>query len=149
MSTTTTLAEPARVIPRAGLLWLAALGVSLLWPHLPRGAVPSWAMDLPRAWQWPLARQLGGWMRWLIDDASLGFVTVKELTRGMAWLLEWPLWLATGLFATGLMHGQGSTATQILPPLPWLSVTALAALLGWTARDWRLGALAGGCFLYL
>ncbi|MGE3295706.1 MAG: ABC transporter permease, partial [Geminicoccaceae bacterium] len=69
--------------------------------------------------------------------------------RGMAWLLEWPLWLATGLFATGLMHGQGSTATQILPPLPWLSVTALAALLGWTARDWRLGALAGGCFLYL
>ena len=89
-------------------------------------------------------------MRWLVDEASLGFVTVKELTRGLAALLDWPLWLATSLLATGFMDGQGSAAAQLVPPLPWLAVVGLAAL----AR--RHAPAAGGwprwparCFLYL
>jgi glycine betaine/proline transport system permease protein len=142
-------ARTARPWPIARTVWLSAAAISLAWPLLPRGTVPAWALELPRAWQWPLARQLGAWMRWLVDEASLGFITVKELTRGLAALLDWPLWLATSLLATGFMDGRGSAAAQLVPPLPWLAIAAFAALLGTLARDWRLGALAGGCFLYL
>ena len=49
------------------MFWLAALGISLGWPLLPRGAVPSWAMSMPRDWQWPLARQLGIAMRDMLE----------------------------------------------------------------------------------
>ena len=142
-------APAARPRPVAGLFWLAALGVCFLWQHLPRGTLPAWAIELPRAWQWPLARQLGQWMRWLIDEASLGFITVKELTRGLAGLLDGRLGPPTSRLATGFTSGEASPGGQPAPPLPWLAVTALAALAGWAARDWKLGALAGGCFLYL
>jgi glycine betaine/proline transport system permease protein len=140
-------ATPARL--PAGLFWLVALAVSLGSQLLPRGTVPAWAMELPRAWEWPLARQLTAVMRWLVDEASLGFVTVKELTRGLAALLQWPLWLATSLLATGFLDGEGSAAVQVLPPLSWLAVVGVAALVGHHARDWRLAAFAAGCFLYL
>ena len=135
--------------PSAGVLWLGALAISLAWTLVPRGTLPAWATSFPRAWQWGLARELSAWMRWLVNDASLGFVTVKELTRGFAGLLDWPLWFATSLLATGFMDGQGSTAAQVLPPLPWLAVVALAALAGGFAGGWRLALLAGGCLAYL
>ena len=140
--------------PRAGwptgrLLWLGALLVSLAWLLVPRVTLPAWATAYPRAWQWGLSRELSAWMRWLVNDATFGLFTVKELTRGLAALLDWPLWLATSLLATGLSDGQGSTAVQLLPPLPWLTVVALAAFAGWVAGGWRLGLLAGGCFAYL
>ncbi len=138
-----------RAYSLAAPLWLAAFALSLLWPLVPRGVVPAWAMSLPRGWQWPLARQLGIWMKWLVNEASLGFITVKELTRGLAALLDWPLWLATSLLASGFHDGHGSAAVQLLPPLPWLAVAGAMALLGSLARDWKLGALAGGCFAYL
>ena len=135
--------------PSAGVLWLGALAISLVWTLVPRGTLPAWATSFPRAWQWGLARELSAWMRWLVNDASMGFVTVKELTRGFAGLLDWPLWFATSLLATGFMDGQGSTAAQVLPPLPWLAVVALAALAGAYAGGWRLALLAGGCLAYL
>jgi glycine betaine/proline transport system permease protein len=88
-------------------------------------------------------------VRWLIDDASLGFFTVQEVTRGVAAVLDWPLRLATGLLATGFSIGQGSGAVVLVPPLSWLAVIGLAGLIGHHARGWRLGAFAAGCFLYL
>jgi glycine betaine/proline transport system permease protein len=123
--------------------------VTFGWLLVPRGTVPAWAMKLPRAWEWPLARQLTALMKWLVDEASLGFVSVRELTRGLAALLEWPLWFATSLLATGFATGQGSSAVVVVPPLSWLAVVGIAALLGHHARDWKLGAFAAACFLYL
>jgi glycine betaine/proline transport system permease protein len=143
------LERAALARPSAGILWLLALVLSLGWLLLPRGALPAWAMKLPRALEWPLARQLTALMRWLVDEASLGFFTVRELTRGMAALLEWPLWLATSVLATGFTTGQGSSAVVLVPPLSWLAVVGIAALVGHHARDGKLGAFAAACFLYL
>ena len=141
--------RPRAAWPTGRLLWLGALLVSLGWLLVPRGTLPGWATAYPRGWQWGLARELSAWMRWLVNDATLGPVTVKELTRGCAALLDGPLWLATSLLATGFADGQGSSAVQLLPPLPWLTVVALAAFAGCVAGGWRLGLLAGGCFAYL
>jgi glycine betaine/proline transport system permease protein len=131
------------------LLWPAALVISLAWAAAPDGLVPRWATRLPRAYELPFARWLSAVMDWLIGEASLGLVTVRELTRGFAWLLSWPLAAAESLLVSGLVLGQGSAASQLTPPLPWLAVVGLAMLLAARFGDRRLVLLIGGCFVYL
>ena len=130
------------------LIWLAALAATLgLW--LFGKEIAPWALKYPRAWRLPLKREIGDFMKWLINDATFGLFTFKEVTRSVAWLLEWPLELATSLLSTGFLVGQGSDAVQVLPPLSWIAVVAVLLALGHYARDWKLAALVGGCFLYL
>lgn len=144
---------PPRLLVPAALLWPAAfavaLAVALAFTLVPPGAVPRWALKLPREWQLPLARHVSAFTDWLVTEASLGLVTFRELTRGLAWLLDWPLAAAGALLVHGLVAGQGAEAVRLAPPLPWLSVVALAAGIGAWAGGPRLALLAGGCFLYL
>ena len=136
-------------VPGAGAFWAAAALVSWLFLVAPRGTVPAWALKVPRALELPAAAWIGGFMRWLLEDASFGLFTFRELTRSIAWVLDWPLRLATALLASGFVQGQGQQAVQLVPPLSWLAVVGLVALLGWWARGPGLALLAGGCFLYL
>ncbi len=140
--------RPTALAPRR-LLWPAVFVVSLVFLYLPRGALPAWALSVPRGWRIPVQVWLSAAMRWLIDDATFGLFTFRELTRFISAVLEVPLAAATDLFATGLVSGQGSAAVQILPPLPWIAVLAAAAILAYQAGGARLAALAGACFLYL
>ena len=88
-------------------------------------------------------------MDWLINVADLGVVTFYEFTRGISWLLEIPLDFVTGVLATGLLSGEGSSAVQLTPPLPWVMVIIALALIGGYAKNWRLGLFVGACFTYL
>ena len=103
------------------------LVVSLAFLYLPRAALPAWALEVPRGWRLPLARWISDAMDWLVNDASFGLFTFRELTRFVAAILDVPLAAASSLLATGLLSGQGSSAIQILPPLPWFAVLAAAA----------------------
>ena len=114
-----------------------------------RDWLPRWALKYPRQWVWNLRRDISAFMDWLVNDANFGWFTFRELTRGIAWLLDIPLNAATSLFSTGLMQGLGSDAVQLLPPLSWLAVIVVVAAMGYYARDWRLSLLVGLCFLYL
>ncbi len=129
-------------------IWALALGASILFAWATRDLVP-WAHEYPRDWIWPIRFEITDFMKWLINDASFGLFSFTDLTRSIAWLLDWPLGLATGLLSTGLMQGQGSDAVQITPPLSWLAVIGAVVAMGHYARDWKLAALVGGCFLYL
>jgi glycine betaine/proline transport system permease protein len=88
-------------------------------------------------------------MRWLVNDASFGLFTFRELTRFIAEILEWPFTAATSLLATGVLSGQGSAAVQILPPLPWIAVLVAATVIAYHAGGRGLAALAALAFLYL
>ncbi|MGI9332017.1 MAG: ABC transporter permease [Gammaproteobacteria bacterium] len=109
----------------------------------------GWAFKVPRYRRLPLRRQVSDAMDWLVTSADLGPFTFYEFTRGIAWLLNKPLDLAVSVLATGWLSGQGSTATQILAPLSWIAVIVVAAATGRYAKDWKLAALAGACFIYL
>jgi glycine betaine/proline transport system permease protein len=138
--------------PAALSLKLACLGVfavSLAFLYLPRSVLPAWIVQVPRGWRIPLQSWLSKAMDWLVNDASFGFFTFRELTRFIAGLLEFPYTIATSLLSTGLVSGQGSAAIQILPPLPWLAVLAAATILGYQAGGRGLATLAGAGFLYL
>ncbi|MDH3473407.1 MAG: ABC transporter permease subunit [Rhodospirillales bacterium] len=130
------------------LLWVVALAATLLLMSFGNELAP-WTLEYPRAWQIPLKAEITAFMKWLINEATFGLFTFQELTRSIAWLLEWPLGLASSLLATGFLEGQGSGAVQVVPPLSWIAVIAVLVAMGRYARDWKLAALVGGCFLYL
>ena len=135
------------------LFWLSLFVISwYLSAHgrdIARALDARWLVKYPSAWKLDLKSPVSAFMQWLVEDASLGFITFSQLTRGTAWLIEQPYNLAIGLFSSGLVTGLGSDAIQHLPPLSWITVTIAVIALGHYARDWWLAALAGGAFFYL
>lgn len=111
--------------------------------------LPSWMRELPPGWRIGLDTAISAAMKWLIEEASFGLFTFKELTRSIADMLNVPLDFATSILATGLRDGRGSTAVQIAPPMPWLAVVGCVAALGYRFGGARLALIAGGAFLYL
>jgi len=131
---------------RGWLLWAAALALTVLVYAL--GELWPWALVYPSEWEVGLRLWISDFMRWLVNDATLGLFTFKEFTRSIAWALEWPLDAAKGVLAEGFELALGDDTARV-PRLSWVAVVLLAVVVGHHARDWRLAALIGGCFLYL
>jgi len=125
------------------LMLAATLGLWLgkdLWP---------WVVKYPRGQAVPLKNWISDIMKWLINDFDLGLFTFKEFTRGIAWVLEWPQWLAKGLLAKGFKIPTGEDAFWLTPTLSWLALIVVLTLLAYRIKDRTLALLIGFCFLYL
>ena len=94
----------------------------------------------------PLARWPAEWSVPFRDWVTEGFawlsVTAKPVTRGLSWLLSWPLWLAESILFRGVpaLH---------LPPLPWVATVGGAAMLGHWAGGRGLAIFCGLSAFYL
>ena len=132
---------------RYAIAWVA-LAVFAGAAHLGRDALPVVAI-WPEQWVIPLRYWISDFMKWLINDFGLGLFTFKELTRSIAWLLEWPLRAAQSLFAEGFSRGIGRDAVEVFPRISWVALIAVCALAGLSARGFGLAALAAGSFVYL
>ena len=80
---------------------------------------------------------------------NLGLFTFTEMTRFIAAVIEFPYKIALSLLSTGFLQGQGSDAVQILPPISWIAVIAIFALLSYYAGGRKLALLIAGCFGFL
>ena len=132
---------------RYAIAWLVLLLVAIA-VHLARGALPALA-TYPEPWFLPLRFWVSDLMKWLVNDFDLGLFTFQEMTRSIAWLLEWPLRAAQSLFAEGFSRGIGRDAEEILPRIPWIALIVACALMGLSARGRGLAALVAGALLYL
>ncbi|MEO1192119.1 MAG: ABC transporter permease subunit [Pseudomonadota bacterium] len=140
--------RPSFGISSAQSFWLLVLGAfTLLW--LFGKPVAGWAFKIPRDLRLPLKNWIGDGMDWLVEEASFGLFTFTELTRFLADVIDAPYQLALALLSTGFLSGQGSQAVEVLPPLSWMAVIGLVALLGLYAGGVRLAALVAGCFGFL
>ncbi len=108
-----------------------------------------WAVEYPKAAVVRLRFWISDFMAWLINNLSFGLFTFKELTRSVAWLLDWPLQFASSLLAHGFRLGEGSQAVELWPRLPWLAVIGIAAAIGHYAGGRKLALLVALCFGYL
>ncbi len=131
------------------LVWLAILAVTIGFSYLPRGTLDGVWEEVPKRLVLPVAGWIGAAMDWLVNAASLGPFSFRGFTRGVAAVLDVPLQAATAILATGLLQGEGSTAVQLLPPLPWVGVLVGGVLIGLHAGGWRLGLLVGAALGYL
>jgi len=130
-------------------IWLAIGVLSLGFMYLPRDTLDGIWSEVPKSMQVPVARWISAAVDWLVEDASFGLFSFRDLTRAVAAALSVPLDVATFLFASGLLRGEGSAAVQLLPPLPWLGVLIAGALLGVHAGGAGLGLLVGTALGYL
>ncbi|WP_052161522.1 ABC transporter permease subunit [Hoeflea sp. BAL378] len=144
----TNAAHDAAKALRLPIAWLVALAAFIAF-WLYAEPVARAAFDYPKAYTVPLAKWISSAMKWLIDDASFGLFSFTDLTRFVSAVLDVPYRLASSLLSTGFLEGSGSSAIQIVPPLPWVAVIGLVMLLGHWLGGMRLGLLAGGCFLFL
>jgi glycine betaine/proline transport system permease protein len=125
---------------RDTVLVLIAIGIVLA-ATLARGALP-WTVEPPIEALPPLRTWVSQFFKWLVKDFDLGIIAFNDLTRGLTWVLDWPLTWSEALLYKGFKDvGVG--------PLPWVAVVAGAAILGHWIGGRRLALLAGVGFLYL
>lgn len=129
------IALPPGAWPALGVL--AALVISLL---LHRHA--PWTVRLPDSAVIPVAEWISAFFHWLTYDLSFGFFTFRDLTRGIAWLLSWPLNWAKALLSSGFPD-------LGLPQLPWVGLVLAVAIFGHAVGGRRLALLAGASTAYL
>lgn len=129
---------------RPFLYWIAAFAIIAL------GQIAvsrfDWVASYPSAWILPIKEWIDSFFEWLVYGIRFfegtGFeFTPRDLTRGVSALLAYPLGLTESLFFDGF--------SKDIPPLPWITVVGLAALLGHWLGGWRTALLGAASFVYL
>lgn len=129
----------ARPVQKWLVVWALALAAVLI-VFLLRDSL-TWAVNYPADAVVPVADWVSAIMNWLKRNLSW-------LTRSITFVLGIPLDFALDLLAKGFKIGHGPEA-MVLPRLSWVGVVAAAYIAGRFAGGWKLGALVGGCFLYI
>ena len=112
-------------------------------------ALLPFAFDYPKEWRIPAARWIGGFVNWLVKDAAIGPLAFSDVTRFLAALIDYPYQLALGLLADGVTRAEQGNTIQIVPPLSWIAVIGIVALMGLWAEGAGLALLMAGCFLFV
>ncbi len=107
--------------------------------------IVPWADVYPQAARLPIADWSGGFMNWLARDLSFGAFTFRDLTRGFAWVMQWPMVFLNNVLWEGFDIADGVE----MAPLSWFGVIFAASLWGYAVGGWRIGLLNFGCFVYL
>lgn len=101
-------------------VWLLGL-VAVLATVVLAKVIP--AFDVwPTEWVFPIKIWISEFFRWLDKTATLGLFTVKELTRGISWLLKQPL-----IWSEFLLWKGAKTASML--PIIWMVIAAAAAVI--------------------
>ena len=108
-----------------------------------------WIIRFPKAWELPVETWLSDAMKWLVEDASFGIFTFRELTRAISAVIEAPYRVVRSALIDGFSTGVGRQAVEWLPALSWIAVTVIVMVIARYARSWKLAALVGACFVYL
>lgn len=144
----------SRLLPgRAGGFWLALFAVTWVLSRyswdLYKALDARWIIKYPGAYLLDVETRISAFMQWLVEDATFGLFTFRDLTRFIAALIEIPYDFVRALLIEGFSVGLGNQAVEIAPSLSWIAVIVTLTAMGHYARDWKLAALVGGCFLYL
>ena len=83
--------SPARGV----LVFAAVLAVSLALAGWGAAIFPDALVELPRSWRLPFDRWINEAMAWLVNEASFGLFTFKDLTRAVSAILSVPFSAAT------------------------------------------------------
>ena len=138
-------AAPKRV--GAWIIGASAILFVLFWQF--GEPLAKWAFAYPKGLRFPVARWINSFTRWLLNDASFGLFTFTDLTRFIAAVIDVPYKAVLSLLSTGFLSGQGSSAVQLLPPVAWIAVIAVVALMGFYAGGRRLALIVALCFLFI
>ena len=109
----------------------------------------KWILKYPKHHAIPFAIHTTSFVKWLINEASFGFFTFKDLTRFFAWIIEQPYNLILSILSKGILKGQGQDAIQLMGPLSWISVIGIFFTLALYTKDKFLIFLVLFSIMYL
>ena len=109
----------------------------------------KWILKYPKHHAIPFAIYTTSFVKWLINEASFGLFTFKELTRFFAWIIEQPYNLVLAIISKGISKGQGQDAILLLGPLSWISVIGIFFTLALYTKDKFLILLVVLSIVYL
>ncbi len=142
-----------RLVKSGPLFWALMFAVTWAlstWSFVLYKALDArWIIRFPKKWQVPLDDWISGFLNWLVESAGFYFFTFKDLTRGIAAVIEAPYQVLRDLLIEGFSTGLGAEAVEIAPSLSWIAVITTVVAIGHYARNWTLAALVGACFVYL
>ncbi|WP_371225721.1 ABC transporter permease [Roseovarius sp. 2305UL8-3] len=120
------------------VLLVAALVLTAAKPIL-----PDFLVRLPESWIPPFAIWLDAFFEFIKGDMETGRWGLIYLTR---WFTEGPLSFGLGLTAN-VLEGKHRWP-YLADPLPWSSIAASAAVVGYYLGGWRMALLGGGTFVW-
>ncbi len=123
------------------VFWFALPFLLVIATIVLRDVIP-WIDKFPKKWVIPLKGWISRLFEWLGYELDFGLFKFRDITRGFAHLLEWPLQWSEAIFYKGI------PALGVFP-IPWVTFVGLVVILGHYIAGWRLALVAGGCFLYL
>lgn len=142
-----------RLLTLRSVFWVTLFGVTWAlstWSFALYKALDArWIIRYPKKWELPLEGWISDLLDWLVERASFGLFSFKDLTRAIAAAIEAPYQILRDLLIDGFTSGIGETAVEIAPSLSWIAVIATVMVIGHYARDRSLAGLVGVCFLYL
>lgn len=139
---------PLRVSRQGKIVWFIALMLSVgLW--LWGAALLPIAFDYPKAWRIPAARWIGDAVTWLVKEASIGPIAFSDVTRAVAAIIDVPYRATVSLLADGLQRQEQGQLIQLVPPLSWVAVIGIVAIMGLWAGGAGLAFLMAGCFAFV
>ncbi|MEM7075441.1 MAG: ABC transporter permease subunit [Pseudomonadota bacterium] len=112
---------------------------------------PAW-LRVPPDWLiWPVSDWVGESLTWFAREAQIAGVTVQEITRAMAALVNAPIEWTVVALSEGVFTGRGLNRVQSVPPLSWLAVVGVASIVAYRlgGRTLCLTALIGLGFLVI
>ena len=131
-----------RIWPGAALV--AALIVATL-------LMPAPVAELSRRAILPLSDWVGVGLNWFAREAGIGGVKIADITRALAAAAQMPIDWLKFVLADGWVKGAGFNKVSLAPPLSWLGVVLVAALLGLRLSGRGLAVLtlvAGGYLVF-
>lgn len=148
MSLQSTTEPPVPVVraPRIGAAVVLAViaGIIVLAPML-----PGWLVTWPGELVIPAAKGLSAAIAWISQAQITDGLAVKDVTRTLSSVIEWPTRMLEAILVDGFNSGFGSQAQSILPPLSWLGLVGATLLLAWRLGGVRLTVLAAFTAAYL
>ncbi len=110
---------------------------------------PDGLRQLPQSFVLPVSSAADSWLNWLAKDAGLFGITIQQITRALATIVEYPIRWTTILLSEGIIGGRGLNRTQVVPPLSWLAICGAVGLVCYRLGGRRLAVTVGICLAYL
>lgn len=132
---------PAWRIGRASYLLVALSVIFAALVHL-FAAPQSWARIYPDAWVWTIAQSLTVGVKYVVNDLSVAGVTLAEVTRGLAGIIEWPMLALQGALSEGFRFYRADGSVIEIASLPWPAVMFATVAFAWRAAGVRVAVLS-------
>jgi len=125
---------------RQAVLLACLVAIAMFFAMAPH--MPQWLVAWPSERIVPVAKWLTGALKSASEARLVGDFAVKDISRALTTVIEWPTKAIQVVLVDGIYEGFGAKRSTIVPPLSWLGLAAAAVLTGWRLGGMRLAVLA-------